>query len=179
MRRAAAAAGRGVARNLVSPVCIAQCEASLAGSGRAASSHRILHALDKPGALWPPPCSDTLWQENTLTKFVPFNPTDKYTIAFVKDNKTGTIERVMKGAPQASHDVLEQLWVVPNKSALASCLLPASPSGKRGPGPEQPAMQGTLAPAKGRCNAASPNSMGQAGAAPHGSGCPHLRPLRR
>ncbi len=48
------------------------------------------------------PCSDTLWQEYSLTKFIPFNPTDKYTIAYVKDNKTGAIERVMKGAPQAS-----------------------------------------------------------------------------
>jgi hypothetical protein len=35
-----------------------------------------------------------------MAKFVPFNPTDKYTIAFVKDNATGEIERVMKGAPQ-------------------------------------------------------------------------------
>jgi hypothetical protein len=33
---------------------------------------------------------------------VPFNPTDKYTIAFVQDIKTGVIERVMKGAPQVS-----------------------------------------------------------------------------
>ena len=31
---------------------------------------------------------------------MPFNPTDKYTIAFVQDVKTGQIERVMKGAPQ-------------------------------------------------------------------------------
>ncbi|KAL4418761.1 hypothetical protein ABPG77_005772 [Micractinium sp. CCAP 211/92] len=46
------------------------------------------------------PNRDTLWQEYSLTKFIPFNPTDKYTIAYVKDNKTGAIERVMKGAPQ-------------------------------------------------------------------------------
>ncbi|GAB4823503.1 hypothetical protein N2152v2_010549 [Parachlorella kessleri] len=43
---------------------------------------------------------DTLWNENKIVKFVPFNPTDKYTIAFVKNNATGQIERVMKGAPQ-------------------------------------------------------------------------------
>ena len=35
-----------------------------------------------------------------MVKFVPFNPTDKITIAFTKDNKTGEIMRVMKGAPQ-------------------------------------------------------------------------------
>jgi H+-transporting ATPase len=48
-------------------------------------------------------CRDTLWGEGgtyTMAKFVPFNPTDKYTIAFVRDNATGKIERVMKGAPQ-------------------------------------------------------------------------------
>lgn len=48
-------------------------------------------------------CRDTLWGESgtyTMAKFVPFNPTDKYTIAFVRDNATGKIERVMKGAPQ-------------------------------------------------------------------------------
>lgn len=49
------------------------------------------------------PNRDTLWGEGgtyTMAKFVPFNPTDKYTIAFVRDNATGKIERVMKGAPQ-------------------------------------------------------------------------------
>ena len=55
----------------------------------------------------PPPClpacllrSDSLWEDYKLAKFVPFNPTDKFTIAFVQDVKTGVIERVMKGAPQ-------------------------------------------------------------------------------
>ena len=41
--------------------------------------------------------------ENKIIKFVPFNPTDKYTIAFVKNNATGQVERVMKGAPQVSN----------------------------------------------------------------------------
>ncbi|PSC74572.1 plasma-membrane proton-efflux P-type ATPase [Micractinium conductrix] len=46
------------------------------------------------------PNRDTLWEECTLARFIPFNPTDKYTVAYVKDKKTGEIERVMKGAPQ-------------------------------------------------------------------------------
>lgn len=29
-------------------------------------------------------CSDTLWEEYAMAKFIPFNPTDKYTVAFVK-----------------------------------------------------------------------------------------------
>ena len=43
---------------------------------------------------------DTLWNDYTLQRFVPFNPTDKYTIAHVKNNKTGECTRIMKGAPQ-------------------------------------------------------------------------------
>lgn len=31
-----------------------------------------------------PCCSDTLWEEYAMAKFIPFNPTDKYTVAFVK-----------------------------------------------------------------------------------------------
>ena len=42
----------------------------------------------------------TLWDEWQLEKFVPFNPTDKYTIAVVKNKKTGEMKRLMKGAPQ-------------------------------------------------------------------------------
>ena len=36
--------------------------------------------------LYPSPhiCSDTLWEEYAMAKFIPFNPTDKYTVAFVK-----------------------------------------------------------------------------------------------
>lgn len=43
---------------------------------------------------------DTLWQDHKLTKFVPFNPTDKYTVAHVTEKETGKQFRVMKGAPQ-------------------------------------------------------------------------------
>ena len=46
------------------------------------------------------PNRDSLWDEYKLNKFVPFNPTDKITIAFVTDVKTGEKLRVMKGAPQ-------------------------------------------------------------------------------
>ena len=42
----------------------------------------------------------TLWDEWQLEKFVPFNPTDKYTIAVVKNKQTGEMKRIMKGAPQ-------------------------------------------------------------------------------
>lgn len=46
------------------------------------------------------PGKDTLWQNYTLKKFVPFNPVDKFTMAIVQENATGKIQRVMKGAPQ-------------------------------------------------------------------------------
>ena len=42
----------------------------------------------------------TLWDDWTLEKFVPFNPTDKYTIAVVKNKQSGQQKRIMKGAPQ-------------------------------------------------------------------------------
>ena len=42
----------------------------------------------------------TLWDDYTLEKFVPFNPTDKYTIAVVKEKASGKEHRIMKGAPQ-------------------------------------------------------------------------------
>ena len=44
--------------------------------------------------------NQTLWNDYTLQRFIPFNPTDKYTIAHVKNNKTGECTRIMKGAPQ-------------------------------------------------------------------------------
>ncbi|RMZ54903.1 hypothetical protein APUTEX25_000420 [Auxenochlorella protothecoides] len=57
------------------------------------------------------PERDTLWSEYKLAKFVPFNPTDKITIASVTDVKTGEKMRVMKGAPQVvvrfAHDCAE------------------------------------------------------------------------
>ena len=46
------------------------------------------------------PGKDTLWQNYTLKKFVPFNPVDKFTMAIVVENATGKVQRVMKGAPQ-------------------------------------------------------------------------------
>lgn len=49
------------------------------------------------------PENATLWNDYTLQKFIPFNPTDKYTIAHVKNNKTGECTRIMKGAPQVRH----------------------------------------------------------------------------
>lgn len=50
---------------------------------------------------------DTLWNDYKITKFIPFNPTDKYTIAYVSENATGNMERVMKGAPQV---VVRHAW---------------------------------------------------------------------
>jgi len=45
---------------------------------------------------------DTLWDEYECPKFIPFNPVDKYTIAIIKDKKSGEMMRIMKGAPQVS-----------------------------------------------------------------------------
>jgi hypothetical protein len=49
---------------------------------------------------------------------VPFNPTDKFTIAFVQDVKTGVIERVMKGAPQVGG-----IWSMRLQPVAVPCLL--------------------------------------------------------
>jgi H+-transporting ATPase len=46
------------------------------------------------------PDNATLWDEWTMLKYVPFNPVDKFTMDICKENKTGTIYRVLKGAPQ-------------------------------------------------------------------------------
>ena len=43
---------------------------------------------------------DSLKDQYTLKKFVPFNPVDKYTIAILEDKSTGKVIQVMKGAPQ-------------------------------------------------------------------------------
>ena len=46
------------------------------------------------------PNRDTIDEEYKTVKFIPFNPTDKYTVAYRQDVKTGKVERIMKGAPQ-------------------------------------------------------------------------------
>lgn len=46
------------------------------------------------------PDNATLWDHYSLVKFVPFNPVDKFTMAIVKDNASGSVFRVLKGAPQ-------------------------------------------------------------------------------
>ena len=46
------------------------------------------------------PYKDSLWEDYKLNKFVPFNPVDKVTIAFIQEKATGKLMRVMKGAPQ-------------------------------------------------------------------------------
>ena len=75
----------------------------------AAALARELHGLSRhptpprPAPPRPRPAparSDTLWDDYSMAKFIPFNPTDKYTVAFVKDKATGEITRIMKGAPQ-------------------------------------------------------------------------------
>ena len=60
----------------------------------------------------------TLWDDYTLEKFVPFNPTDKYTIAIVKEKANGKEHRIMKGAPQVG--------------AARPPMLPSSPVGRAG-----------------------------------------------
>ncbi|KAK9829684.1 hypothetical protein WJX72_007324 [[Myrmecia] bisecta] len=46
------------------------------------------------------PGNKTLWDEYEMVRFLPFNPTDKITVATVRDKATGKVIRVMKGAPQ-------------------------------------------------------------------------------
>lgn len=43
---------------------------------------------------------EALYEQYEFVKFIPFNPTDKYTIAFIKDKHSGETIRLMKGAPQ-------------------------------------------------------------------------------
>ena len=45
---------------------------------------------------------EALYEQYEFVKFIPFNPTDKYTIAFIKDKHSGETVRLMKGAPQVS-----------------------------------------------------------------------------
>ena len=46
------------------------------------------------------PGSGTMWNNLKQSKFVPFNPTDKYTIGFVTEPSSGNVYQLMKGAPQ-------------------------------------------------------------------------------
>jgi H+-transporting ATPase len=43
---------------------------------------------------------DGLWDGLKQSKFVPFNPVDKYTISHITDLKTNESYRLLKGAPQ-------------------------------------------------------------------------------
>ena len=60
------------------------------------------------------PGAGTMWQNLKQSKFVPFNPTDKYTIGFLGtvDKGDGSTYQLMKGAPQVNG---------PSLSATASC----------------------------------------------------------
>ena len=49
---------------------------------------------------------ETLWDNYECPKFIPFNPVDKYTIAIIKDTKSGEMMRVMKGAPQVLYPMI-------------------------------------------------------------------------
>ena len=71
------------------------------------------------------PGKDTLWQNYTLKKFIPFNPVDKFTMAIVQENATGKIQRVMKGAPQASFPLPPE-----DRSAWEPKALPTSSAAK-------------------------------------------------
>lgn len=46
------------------------------------------------------PGKDTMWNGLKQSKFVPFNPVDKYTIAHVFNTSTEQTYRLLKGAPQ-------------------------------------------------------------------------------
>ncbi|GBF93844.1 plasma-membrane proton-efflux P-type ATPase [Raphidocelis subcapitata] len=43
---------------------------------------------------------DTVWNDYKLVKWAPFNPTDKFTMAVLREGASGRTFRVMKGAPQ-------------------------------------------------------------------------------
>jgi H+-transporting ATPase len=43
---------------------------------------------------------DDLEAAHTKLKWVPFNPTDKFTSITLQDNKSGKVFRVLKGSPQ-------------------------------------------------------------------------------
>ena len=45
---------------------------------------------------------ETMWNGLKQSKFVPFNPVDKYTISHVTDTSSGKMYRLLKGAPQVS-----------------------------------------------------------------------------
>ena len=61
----------------------------------------------------------TLWDNYTQSKFVPFNPTDKYTIATIVPKDGSPPFRLMKGAPQVRP---------PNVSTVMSCLVGRKPA---------------------------------------------------
>ena len=44
--------------------------------------------------------SGTMWNGKKQYKYIPFNPNDKYTVAFVEEESTGKKYRLLKGAPQ-------------------------------------------------------------------------------
>ena len=48
-------------------------------------------------------CRLQLWRDNVRTKWLAFNPTDKYTVAWVRNRASGATEMLMKGAPQVPH----------------------------------------------------------------------------
>lgn len=41
-----------------------------------------------------------LKEQYKLVRYIPFNPTDKFTQATIRDEKTGEIFRLLKGSPQ-------------------------------------------------------------------------------
>ena len=44
---------------------------------------------------------DTMWDNRDQVKCIPFNPVDKFTIAYIKEKDSGETYRLLKGAPQA------------------------------------------------------------------------------
>ena len=44
------------------------------------------------------------------TKWLAFNPTDKYTVAWVRNRASGAPEMLMKGAPQVQGSGYKQPW---------------------------------------------------------------------
>ena len=59
-----------------------------------------------------------MFRVSLQTKFIPFNPNDKYTIATITPNNGDKPFRLMKGAPQVLSLSLEDCWVRLKSAAM-------------------------------------------------------------
>ena len=65
--------------------------------------------------------SGTMWNGKKQYKYTPFNPTDKYTIAFVEEEQSGKKYRLLKGAPQVCTEMCHAPFFSLSCSATQPC----------------------------------------------------------